>query len=299
MSISFDGKLVVAISSSALFDLSDSHKVFQEQGLAAYEGWQRDHEEEPLPAGEAFALVRKLLALNQRLDRERVEVILLSRNTSDTGLRVFNSIKHYDLPISRAAFCGGESPHRYVQAFGAHLFLSTNPEDVRLSLEDGFAAATILGGSGRHNEDATLRIAFDGDAVLFSDESERIYQEQGLQAFSENEQKAAHEPLHAGPFKGFLQALHQLQGEFDQVDCPIRTALVTARGAPSHERVVRTFRSWNIRIDESLFLGGLRKADFLRAFAADIFFDDQRGHCEKASEFVATGHVPYGVSNLG
>lgn len=297
MSISFDGKLVVAISSRALFDLSDSHAIFQQQGLAAYEAYQREHEEEVLPTGEAFALVQKLLALNARLHKERVEVILLSRNTSDTGLRVFNSIKHYGLPITRAAFAGGNSPHRYVPAFGAHLFLSTNPDDVRLSLEAGFAAATILGGGSRHTEDASLRIAFDGDAVLFSDESERIFQEQGLEAFAANEQRAAHEPLHAGPFKGFLQALHQLQGEFPQDECPIRTALVTARSAPAHERVVRTFRAWNIRIDESLFLGGLKKAEFLKAFAADIFFDDQRGHCEKANEFVATGHVPYGVSN--
>lgn len=297
MSISFDGKLVVAISSRALFDLSDSHKIFQEQGLAAYASYQREHEDEPLPTGDAFSLVRKLLALNGRLPEERVEVILLSRNTSDTGLRVFNSINHYNLPITRAVFAGGESPHRYVQAFGAHLFLSTNPLDVRLSLEAGFAAATILGGSSRQGGDDTLRIAFDGDAVLFSDESERIYQEQGLAAFAANEQQAAREPLHAGPFKGFLQALHQLQGEFEHNDCPIRTALVTARGAPAHERVVRTFRDWNIRIDESLFLGGLKKAEFLKAFAADIFFDDQQGHCEKANEFVATGHVPYGVSN--
>lgn len=297
MSLSFDGKLVVATSSRALFNLDESHLVFREQGLEAYEAYQRAHEDEPLAPGDAFPLVKKLLALNSRLGEPKVEVILLSRNTSDTGLRVFNSIAHYGLPITRAAFAGGGSPHRYVPAFSAHLFLSTNPEDVGLSLEAGFAAATILGGGNGQVDDGMLRIAFDGDAVLFSDESERIFQEQGLAAFAANEQKAAHEPLHAGPFKPFLQALHHLQGEFGHDECPIRTALVTARSAPAHERVVRTFRAWNVRIDESLFLGGLKKTDFLRAFQADIFFDDQRGHCERASEYVATGHVPFGVTN--
>lgn len=299
MSSSFDGdgKLVVATSSSALFNLDDSHRVFRDQGLDAYEAYQRAHEDEPLALGDAFPLVKKLLGLNQRLTAPRVEVILLSRNTSDTGLRVFNSIAHYGLPITRAAFAGGASPHRYVQAFGAHLFLSTHPEDVSQSLAAGFAAATILNGSTVHADDDVLRIAFDGDAVLFSDESERIYQEQGLAAFTANEKNAAREPLHAGPFKPFLQTLNSLQQEFSHEDCPIRTALVTARSAPAHERVVRTFRDWNIRIDESLFLGGQKKAEFLRAFQADIFFDDQRGHCERASEYVTTGHVPFGITN--
>lgn len=297
MSVSFDGKLVVAISSRALFNLDESHKVFQQQGLAAYEAYQRQHEDDVLAPGDAFPLVKKLLAINSRLAQSRVEVILLSRNSSDTGLRVFNSIKHYGLPIERAAFAGGESPHRYVAAFGAHLFLSTNPGDVRLALDQGLAAANILGGGTSHSEDPTLRIAFDGDSVLFSDEAERIYQEQGLDAFKKSEQAAARKPLHEGPFKPFLEALHLLQDEFEHHKCPIRTALVTARSAPAHERVVRTFRAWNIRIDESLFLGGLTKAEFLRAFAADIFFDDQQGHCETASGVVTTGHVPYGVTN--
>lgn len=292
MKDNFKEKLIIAISSRALFNLDDSHKVYKEQGLEAYEAYQRDHEDDVLQTGDAFPLVKKLLALNERFDEPRVEVILLSRNSSDTGLRVFNSIKHYGLPIERAAFASGESPHRYVPAFGAHLFLSTNPDDVRLSLELGFAAATILSGGTHHSEDATLRIAFDGDAVLFSDQAERIYQEQGLDAFRESEQKSAHEPLDPGPFKGFLVALQQLQKSFGPHSCPIRTALVTARSAPAHERVVRTFRAWDVRIDESLFLGGLNKAKFLQAFAADIFFDDQKGHCDKASGVVPTGHVP-------
>lgn len=299
MPISFDGKLVVAVSSRALFDLDASHCVYEQQGLEAYEAYQRAHENEPLEPGDAFSLVKKMLRLNQYLETPGVEVILLSRNSSDTGLRVFNSIDQHNLPIIRAAFCSGASPHRYVPAFGAHLFLSTNPADVRTSLEAGFAAATILGGREAHQQDEVLRIAFDGDAVLFSDESERIFQERGLEAFAANEQNSARTPLHAGPFKPFLEALHHLQGLLDQTDCPLRTALVTARSAPAHERVVRTFRAWNIRIDESLFLGGLPKAEFLRAFNADIFFDDQQGHCQTASEVVATGHVPYGISNWG
>ena len=299
MPVTFDGKLVVAISSRALFDLHESHRIFEEEGLEAYQAYQMAHEDEPLQPGDAFPLVQKLLGLNTRLPGEpRVEVILLSRNSSDTGLRVFNSIAHYGLPITRAAFAGGTSPHRYVSAFGAHLFLSTHPEDVRSSLEAGYAAATILSG-GVTRDDGELRIAFDGDAVLFSDESERIFQQDGLAAFAENERRSAREPLSGGPFKAFLAALHQLQSEFPSGDCPIRTALVTARSAPAHERVVRTLRAWNVRLDESLFLGGLEKGRFLQAFGADVFFDDQQGHCESARPHVAAGHVPHGIANQG
>lgn len=297
MPVSFEGKLVIAISSRALFNLEDSHRVYEKQGLEAYQDYQIEHEDEVLEPGDAFPLVRKLLAINDMLEDARVEVILLSRNSSDTGLRVFNSVEHYRLPIVRAAFAGGASPHRYVSAFGAHLFLSTSHEDVRMSLEAGYAAATILPGGARARDDRELRIAFDGDAVLFSDESERIFQEGGLEAFAANEKRAARQPLSGGPFKGFLSALHQLQSEFPGGDCPIRTALVTARSAPAHERVVRTLRDWGIRIDEGLFLGGLEKGPFLEAFGADVFFDDQRRHCESAARHVATGHVPHGIAN--
>ncbi|MBM7334486.1 MAG: 5'-nucleotidase [Alcanivorax sp.] len=298
MPVSFDGKLVVAISSRALFDLSDSHQVFEQQGLDAFQDYQVAHEDDVLAPGDAFALVKKLLAINEMEEgRGRVEVILLSRNSSDTGLRVFNSIEHYGLPITRAAFAGGESPHRYVPAFGAHVFLSTHAEDVRRALDAGFAAATILSRGSLDPTDSVLRIAFDGDAVLFSDESEQVFQSDGLEAFAANEKSAARQPLSDGPFRGFLEALHQIQREFTPDRCPIRTALVTARSAPAHERVVRTLRSWGIRIDESLFLGGLPKGEFLRAFGADVFFDDQQGHCESASRHVAAGHVPHGISN--
>ena len=298
MSVSFKGKLVVATSSSALFDLEESDQVYREKGVDAYAEYQVDHEDDPLEPGDAYSLVKKLLSINALLPGEpRVEVILLSRNSADTGLRVLNSIEHVELPITRAAFCGGKSPYRYVSAFGADLFLSTNPGDVRMALDMGFAAASIIPPRSPLNSDDELRIAFDGDAVLFSDDSERIYQEQGLDAFKEAEKKAAKKPMEGGPFKGFLQALHNLQAEFDIEGCPIRTALVTARSAPAHERVVRTLREWQIRIDESLFLGGLDKGAFLKSFGADVFFDDQKGHCLSASEYVTAGHVLHGVSN--
>ncbi|MFT5481708.1 MAG: 5'-nucleotidase [Halieaceae bacterium] len=290
--------LIIAISSRALFNLSESHHVYENDGLEAYRRYQIAHEDEPLPPGEAFPLVHKLLALNERLGGERrVEVILLSRNSADTGLRIFNSIQHHNLDISRAAFCGGESPYRYINAFGSHLFLSNHAEDVRSALEHGVAAATLVSNQGRSNDDATLRFAFDGDAVLFSDEAERIYKQEGLDAFAASERAAARDPLSGGPFKAFLAALEHLQGQFAAEDSPIRTALVTARSAPAHERVIRTLRAWNVRIDESIFLGGLDKGAFLRSFRADVFFDDQEAHCESASSHVATGHVPHGIAN--
>lgn len=293
-------KLVVAISSSALFDLRESDRVYREDGVAAYAAYQIAREDEPLAPGDAFKLVRKLLAINDRLNQfERVEVILLSRNTADTGLRVFKSIEHHNLPIRRAAFTGGNPPYRYMKPFGCQLFLSTHQQDVIDALNLGMAAASIVGGPGPMDSDDELRFAFDGDAVLFSDDSERVYQEQGLQNFLASEQASANEPMIGGPFKPFLAALHSLQQEFDPSDCPIRTALVTARSAPAHERVIKTLRSWGIRLNESLFLGGLGKAEFLREYRADVFFDDQAEHCRQASEVVATGHVPHGVINDG
>lgn len=292
-------RLVTAISSRALFDLDESNHVFETQGLDAYRKYQIEREDVPLEPGDAFMLVKKLLRINELLGApDRVEVILLSRNTADTGLRIFNSIEHFGLNITRAAFCGGESPYRYVRAFGCDLFLSTDASDVKHALEHQVAAATILPcARDLANPSEQLRIAFDGDAVLFSDESERVYQEQGLEEFSRRERDAAREPLSGGPFRPFLATLHAIQREFPLEDCPIRTALVTARSAPAHERVVRTLRAWDIRLDESLFLGGLDKGEFLRAFGADVFFDDQARYCSAASEHVATGHVPHGVTN--
>lgn len=294
-------RLIVAISSRALFDLSESHRLFETQGVDAYREYQVAHEADILEPGVAFPLVKKLMNLNATLgERGRVEVILLSRNSSDTGLRVLTSAHHHGLDIARAAFTGGASPYRYVAAFGAHLFLSADPLDVRLALDAGCAAATVLPSSpltAEHEDERVVRIAFDGDAVLFSDEAERVYRQEGLAVFNASESAAAHEPLPSGPFKGLLVAIHQLQALFPPDDSPLRTALVTSRGAPSHERVIRTLRAWGIRIDEALFLGGLGKARFLAAFDADIFFDDQSVHCDAARLHVATGHVPHGVAN--
>lgn len=298
MSPSYSDRLIIAISSRALFDLDESHRVFVEEGVDAYCRYQIAHEEDVLAPGIAFPLVKKLLALNDAgTGPARVEVILLSRNSADTGLRVFNSIRHHGLNITRAAFTRGESTYRYINAFGAHLFLSASQEEVRKALEAGCAAATILPSNVRLNTSGRLRIAFDGDAVLFSDESEQIFKREGLGAFERNERDAARQPLTGGPFKKFLAALHQIQSWYPSEDSPIRTALITARAAPAHERVIRTLRAWNIRIDEALFLGGMAKGEFLKAFGADIFFDDQQGHCESARQHVATGHVPYGVAN--
>ena len=291
-------RLVVAISSSALFDLTESDQVYREEGVASYARYQIAHEEDPLAPGDAFQLVRKLLGINALLQqKERVEVILLSRNTADTGLRVFKSIEHYDLPIRRAAFTGGGAPYKYMKPFGCQLFLSTHQQDVIDALEAGIAAASIIAGPAVESSNEELRFAFDGDAVLFSDESERIYQEHGLDGFIASERGLANEPMISGPFKPFLAALHELQQEFGGGDCPIRTALVTARSAPAHERVIKTLRSWGIRLNESLFLGGMKKSEFLGAYRADVFFDDQAEHCRLARDVVTTGHVPNGVTN--
>lgn len=291
-------KLVVAVSSRALFNLDDSHTIFETQGKEAFCRYQIQHEDEVLAPGYGFSLVKKLLAINAGCqDDPLVEIILLSQNSADTGLRIFNSIAHHKLDITRAAFTSGSSPYHYMSAFEAHLFLSANADDVVKTLDAGFAAATILCGSSLTNSSSQLRIAFDGDSVLFSDASERIYQQRGLAVFAENERHEAKKPLLGGPFKDFLKALHHIQSQFGSELSPIRTALVTARSAPAHERVVRTLRAWEIRIDEALFLGGMSKGNFLKAFGADIFFDDQRGHCKSASQHVATAHVPHGISN--
>ncbi|HWI25044.1 MAG TPA: 5'-nucleotidase [Lysobacter sp.] len=294
------GPLVVAITSRALFDLEDSHALYEREGIEAFRHHQRQREDDPLVPGIAFPLVRKLLALNlgAPADAPRVEVILLSRNSSDTGLRIFNSIQHHNLGITRAVFTSGAPTWPYIKPFGAQLLLSANPESVRSALAHGVAAATILPARAPEQRHDQLRIAFDGDAVIFSDESERVSQEQGLAAFHDHETSRAHEPLSGGPFRGFLQALHRLQAAFPAGESsPIRTALVTARSAPAHERVIRTLRDWDVRLDEALFLGGRGKGPFLETFGADIFFDDSLHNIDSARRHVAAGHVPHGVSN--
>ncbi len=304
MSAKSPEKLVIGISSRALFGLDESHKVFEQEGRENYARHQVKNEDNPLEPGVAFPFVRKILRLNEILKKPPpVEVILLSRNSADTGLRVFRSIEHHGLDISRAAFCSGKTPYRYVKAFGCDLFLSTHRKDVEGALRQGVAAATLLAGNTSASGDGEpLCIAFDADAVLVSDEAEQVYQDSGLDAFSESERAAAKRPLGSGPFKGFLAALHSLQQRLEEQNLHtiLRTAVVTARSAPAHERLVRTLRAWNIRIDEMLFVGGQDKGAFVRDFGADMFFDDRSEHCASVQEAGAiAGHVPDGAVNSG
>ena len=295
--------LIIAVSSRTLFDLSKAHNLYLSQGVDKYREYQLQNENKVLKPGIAFTLVEKLLAIRHpQLQTPLVEVVLVSRNNGDTGLRIFNSIQHYKLNIQRAAFSNGQSPYAYLKAFGVHLFLSAHNKDVELALAAGYASAHLLTNNLTKQAATTsnkqVRIAFDGDAVLFSDASEKIYKHEGLEAFKANELAKAEIPLSGGPFKPFLMALHHLQQLFKVDETPIRTALVTARSAPSHKRVILTLREWGIRIDEALFLGGLDKAEFLKAFEADIFFDDQLIYIKSASnQKLTSGHVPHGVAN--
>jgi 5'-nucleotidase len=296
-------KLVVAISSRALFDFEAENTVFENDNDKAYMRLQLDKLEEPAKPGVAFSLVKKLLSFNQAdggtpLAEPRVEVVILSRNDPVSGMRVFRSAQHYGLNIQRGTFTKGEAPWRYLKPLHANLFLSVNLEDVRAALNTGVPAAQVyplskLASSAHPNE---VRIAFDGDAVLFSDEAEQVFQAEGLDAFQKHEKAKALQPLSAGPFKPLLEALHHLQAVGNQ-HMRLRTALVTARSAPAHERAIRTLMSWNIEVDEAMFLGGLAKGEFLREFEPDFFFDDQTRHVTAASEHVPSGHVASGVTN--
>src|SRR5690606_21011938 len=281
--------LIVAISSRTLFDLEEGHVLFEREGLDAYAEYQRSHEDRLLEPGVAFPLVRKLLALNEGSPPEapRVEVILISRNSADTGLRIFNSIAHHGLAIRRAAFSNGAPPYPYIRPFGADLFLSTNAEDVRNALAAGVAAATLLPSGAPQQRSDQLRIAFDGDAVIFDDEGERISRADGLEAFAEHERSRAAVARRGGPCRGFLEGRHGVEAAFASgQDALSRPALVTAWSVRAHERVIRALRGWGSRIDEALFLGGRPKGPFLEAFGADIFFDDSEHNIESARGLV-------------
>jgi len=294
MPASLSGQLVVAISSRALFDFEAENQVFEAGDDRAYMTLQQQLLDQPAPPGVAFSLVKKLLAFNSG-GTPRVEVVVLSRNDPISGMRVFRSAAHYGLPVERGVFTRGAAPWRYLKPLSAQLFLSANDDDVRQALAAGVAAARVMPlsrqASAEHPNE--LRIAFDGDAVLFSDEAEQVYQRDGLAAFREHESTRAHLPLQAGPFKPVLQALHRLQ----QVPgMRVRTALVTARSAPAHERAIRTLMDWQIEVDEAMFLGGLAKGEFLREFEPDFFFDDQAGHVASASVHVPAGQVTMGIA---
>jgi 5'-nucleotidase len=297
MALSLDGRLVVAISSRALFDFEEENRLFEARDDRAYMALQLTRLEQPARPGAAFSLVNKLLAFNAGAAK-RVEVVILSRNDPVSGMRVFRSCQHYRLPIERGVFTRGESPWRYLKPLAANLFLSTNEADVRSALGAGVPAARVIAHSARASDahPNEVRIAFDGDAVLFSDESERVFQRGGLAAFQAHESERAATPLAPGPFKPLLEALHRLQRE-DSTGMRIRTALVTARSAPAHERAIRTLMDWQIDVGEAMFLGGLPKGEFLREFEPDFFFDDQTGHIDNAAPHVPAGHVASGVVN--
>ncbi len=296
MGTSLEGRLVVAISSRALFDFEEENRLFEASDDRAYMQLQLQRLDEPARPGVAFSLVRKLLAFNA--DAPRVEVVILSRNDPVSGMRVFRSAQHYGLPIERGVFTRGQAPWRYLRPLAANLFLSTNEADVRSALEAGVPAARVFPHSARASDahPDEVRIAFDGDAVIFSDEAERVFQREGLHAFQTHERDQAATPLAPGPFKPLLVALQRLQAASGP-GMRIRTALVTARSAPAHERAIRTLMDWRIEVDEALFLGGLPKGEFLREFEPDFFFDDQTGHIESAARHVPAGHVAAGVSN--
>ncbi len=330
MAYELDSKMVIGVSSRALFDLTVENGIFEQQGLEAYCRYQREHEQDILRPGPGFRLVRSLLKLNTYSpERNLVEVIVMSRNSPDSSLRVFNAISHYGLDITRSVLVSGASLAPYLAAFHTDLFLSAYEDDVQSAIDSKIAAgiicteprshntaARILQGPGsqaqvipmpagggrkdtKQEDGFQIRIAFDGDAVLFTDESEMIFKEKGLSAFEENERIHAREPLAEGPFAQFLKKLSDLQRELGPENCPIRTALVTSRSAPAHERVIRTMRAWNVRVDEAFFLGGLDKRDVLKAFGAQIFFDDHPVHTASAAQSVPAARVPYSRATGG
>lgn len=296
MAVNLDNKLVVGISSRALFDLEEENRIYEEQGLQAFLEYQMAHEKDILKPGTAFPLIRALHRLNAG-GKELVEIIIMSKNSAQTSLRIFNSIEHYGLDISRAALVSGNKIAPYLSAFRTGLFLSANEQDVQEAVNAGIAAGLICSPQNlsidSDEEIDQIRIAFDGDAVIFSDESEKIYKSEGLMAFADHERRNAQNPLPEGPFAKLLATISLLQKQFPEDKMPIRTALVTARSAPAHERVIRTLVAWGVRIDEAFFMGGIPKSDVLNAFGAHIFFDDQAVHTDPASKLVPAARVPY------
>ncbi len=293
MGVDLENCLVIGISSRALFDLKKEDGIFQSEGLEAYRAYQTERESEILAPGTGFPLVRAMLGLNQSGAARQVEVVVMSRNAGETSLRIFHSIRHYGLDISRAALTGGAPLAPYLDAFKVDLFLSGYEDDVRRALDSQVAAALLYDRPSDPLEElGQIRIAFDGDAILFSDESERIYQERGLEAFIAHEALHAREPLGEGPFARFLHKLAAIQRQAADTEAPIRTALVTARGGPAHERVIRTLIHWGVTIDETFFMGGVPKTEILKAFRPHVFFDDQQAHCDRAADSVPTGRVP-------
>lgn len=321
--------LNIAVSSRALFDFEEENKIFQERGAVAYRRHQHQQLDRPAKKGVSFALVEKLLAFNQYAGKKTkgggdhegnageeqrlVNISVISRNDPTTGLRVFRAINHYRLDIRQGCFTRGDPPYRYLRALGAHLFLSADSSDVRCALRQGVAAAHVLGGASDKNDEGKkpaatartpqkprvpqLRIAFDGDAVLFGDQSEQIFQQKGLDAFISEEKKRAQKPMQPGPLAGFFRALCELKNKLPAT--AIRTALITARGAPAHERPIRTLMDWGLDIDEAFFLNGMTKAEVIREFQPDFYFDDQVRHLRALPAATPAAHVDFGIANAG
>ncbi len=293
MAYDLKNKLVIAISSRALFDLEEENLLFEKKGLHKYYKHQISKENKALKRGAAFHLVQNFLKINEQFNEKMIEVIILSRNNAATGLRIKNSIDHYDLDIDRAGWTAGRPISNYLKAFDVDLFLSAHEVDVQEAINAGIAAARIIPKKYKKKRNKTeARIAFDGDAVLFSDESEKIYQKYGLEAFLAHEKKNAKKPLPKGPFAKLLKVVSHIQKEFPMEKAPIKTALITARNFSTFERVMRTFDAWDVRVDEAFFLGGIEKSEIVKSFGADIFFDDQDVHLKKTSHTVPSARVP-------
>ena len=297
MALDLSQILVIGISSRALFDLEEENQLFEKEGLDAYTTFQLEHIANVPRPGTALRLVKNILSLNTDAANPKVEVIILSRNNAATSLRITRAIEHYELEITRSAWTGGDPISKYLGPYKVDLFLSAHEADVQEAINAGFAAGRVYKfGKSRpesRSDKQKIKIAFDGDAVLFSAESEKIYKQNGLEAFIAHEKENAERPLSEGPFAPLLKALAKAQAEFNAFDAPIRTALITARNSPAHERVVRTLAAWGVRVDEVHFLGGVEKREIIAAFGADIYFDDQDVHCGPAAEEVPTAIVPY------
>ena len=294
MAYDLKDKLVIAISSRALFNLEEENAIFDQEGLESYYKHQLENLDNPLAKGSGFRFVQNLLSINTKFDNKLIEVIILSRNNAATGLRIGRSIEHYDLEIERTGWTAGTPVSRYLDAFKVDLFLSAHAPDVEDAVNSGVAAATILPHTPITTEESDMvKIAFDGDAVIFGDESEKVYQEEGLEAFIAHERENAKNPLSQGPFFKFLKTISEIQDKFPMEGSPIRTALVTARNFSTHERVLGTLEGWGVRVDEAFFQGGVQKYEVIKAFGADIFFDDQDTHLEDTSKETPSSKVPY------
>lgn len=297
MAVDFSEILVVGVSSRALFNLEEENKIFENKGIKGYREYQLENENEVLVPGTAFHLVQSLLHLNKDANKKIVEVVVMSRNSPETGVRIMNSISHYNLGITRMAFSGGEPLAPYIDSFDIDLSLSRDIKDVQSVIDSKECAAAIIYDPPTEFNpvDNRVKIAFDADAVLFSDESEHRYKTEGMDRFHEYEKEHENDPLGEGPFAKLLIKLSKIQEELPtEIELsPLRIAIVTARNAPSHMRVIKTLREWGVYVDEAYFLGGLSKDKILKAFGAHIFFDDQEIHLNETAKYVPSGKVPY------